>query len=239
MNSLLIVEDDPDIIELLSINLQDMPYSIDQCSNGVDALEKIKQEEYSLVILDLMLPGLDGLEVCRQVRMHQISVPILILTAKSEEIDKVLGLEIGADDYVVKPFGIRELKARIKALLRRAQNQENTNDHKEEAIYHFDHMTINVPMRKVLIGEEKIDLSRKEFDLLVLLASHPGISFSRSRLLNEVWGYDFSGFEHTVNTHINRLRSKIEEDMTKPKYILTTWGIGYRFNEELITTHGS
>jgi len=211
---------------------------IDHCSDGLQALDLILQNQYSLVVLDLMLPNKSGIEICKEVRKENIEVPILMLTAKSEEIDKVLGLEIGADDYVVKPFGVRELKARIKALIRRTQNQDRNGGSQEIEYYQYDNMKINIPMRRVMIDDEKIELSKKEFDLLTLLASHPGISFSRSRLLNEVWGYDFSGFEHTVNTHINRLRSKIEEDMTNPRFILTTWGIGYRFNEELTTNHG-
>jgi len=231
MKSLLIVEDDPDIVELLSINLADMLFKVDSKQDGWEGLNAIKKNRYDLLILDVMLPGIDGLEICKQVRADNIHTPILMLTAKSEEIDKVLGLEFGADDYVVKPFSIRELKARIKALLRRVDTLNDNTNQKNKL--QFGEMTIFLDKRKVLVAEKKIELSRREFDLLSLLASNPGVSFSRSRLLNEVWGYDFDGFEHTVNTHINRLRSKIETDMAHPKYILTTWGIGYRFNEDI------
>ncbi|MEM8909496.1 MAG: response regulator transcription factor, partial [Bacteroidota bacterium] len=188
---------------------------------------------FDLIILDLMLPRLDGMEVCRQLRARKVSTPILMLTAKSEEIDKVLGLETGADDYLTKPFGVREFLARVKAILRRTQLLEESKMASNNSFLQFNDLSIDIEKRKVTIEGKRIDLSPKEFEILNLLASNPGKSYNRSRILNLVWGYDFEGFEHTVNSHINRLRSKIEPDMSNPTYILTSWGVGYRFNEDL------
>jgi DNA-binding response OmpR family regulator len=185
------------------------------------------------VILDVMLPGIDGMEVCRRIRSEQINVPVLMLTAKSEEIDKVLGLELGADDYLTKPFSIREFIARVKAIFRRTQMMQESLLSPSANLIEAGKLSIDVEMRKVNVDGKKVELSPKEFELLVLLASNPGKSYNRPRLLNLVWGYDFEGYEHTVNSHINRLRAKIEPDMANPTYILTTWGVGYKFNEEL------
>jgi DNA-binding response OmpR family regulator len=196
-------------------------------------MEQVKSNPFDLVILDIMLPGIDGMEVCRRIRSDHINVPVLMLTAKSEEIDKVLGLEIGADDYLTKPFSIREFIARVKAIFRRAQMIQDSLVSNAEQVIEFGDLKIDIEMRKVVVKGNKVELSPKEFELLVLLASNPGKSYNRSRLLNLVWGYDFEGYEHTVNSHINRLRAKIEPDMANPTYILTTWGVGYKFNEEL------
>ena len=173
------------------------------------------------------------MEVCRRIRGEQIKVPVMMLTAKSEEIDKVLGLEIGADDYLTKPFSIREFIARVKAIFRRTQMIQESLSADTVNIIEVGELKIDIEMRKVTVKGIRIDLSPKEFELLILLASNPGKSYNRSRLLNLVWGYDFEGYEHTVNSHINRLRAKIEPDMADPTYILTTWGVGYKFNEEL------
>jgi DNA-binding response OmpR family regulator len=162
--------------------------------------------------------------------MEKDNTPILMITSKSEEIDKVLGLEIGADDYISKPFGIRELLARVKAVLRRTERIPEAKDG-DEIELRFGDLYINVGMRVVEVKGDRIELSPKEFDLLVHLASHPGKTYSRMQLLNQVWGYEFEGFEHTVNSHINRLRSKMEKNMSEPEYILTTWGVGYKFRE--------
>jgi DNA-binding response OmpR family regulator len=180
-----------------------------------------------------MLPGIDGLEVCRKLRAKEINTPILMLTAKSEEIDKVLGLETGADDYLTKPFSVREFVARVKAILRRQAIHEKSGEQVMKDVLHIENLMIEQGKRKVKLDGNRIELTPKEYDLLVLLASHPGKSYSREDLLNLIWGYEFSGYEHTVNSHINRLRSKIEADFAKPRYILTTWGVGYRFNDEL------
>ncbi len=232
MKSVLAVEDDPSLLELLKIHLLDIHCELDTAVDGMEGLAKIVDNPYDLVILDVMLPSLDGFEICKKVRAQQIRTPILMLTAKTEEIDKILGLEIGADDYVVKPFSIRELMARVKAILRRTELSTAMVEEDRSAQIRRGDLIIDIDKRKVMIDEKRIELSPKEFDLLTLLASNPGLSYNRSRLLNLIWGYEFEGFAHTVNSHINRLRAKIESDMSNPHYILTTWGIGYRFNEE-------
>lgn len=232
MPQVLIIEDDTDIAKLVTIHLNDLACKARHCLTGEEGLALALTEKFDLIILDIMLPGMDGLEVCRKLRAKENTTPILMLTAKSEEIDKVLGLEIGADDYMTKPFSIRELVARIKAILRRQTIQKST-DQALEAIIQMDDLIIEQAKRKVLLKGNRIELTPKEYDLLVLLALHPGKSYSREDLLNVIWGYEFSGYDHTVNSHINRLRSKIETDFSKPHYILTTWGVGYRFNDEL------
>ncbi len=233
MPSVLIIEDDKDISELISIHLTDLVCEIRHCLNGESGLAMAIDEHFDLIILDVMLPGIDGLEVCRKLRAREIVTPILMLTAKSEEIDKVLGLEIGADDYLTKPFSIREFVARVKAILRRQKIRETASDQPVAINFRIEKLVIEQEKRKVKLDGNRIELTPKEYELLVLLASHPGKSYSREDLLNLIWGYEFSGYEHTVNSHINRLRSKIESDFSKPRYILTTWGVGYRFNDEL------
>lgn len=230
MEKALIIEDDKDIAELVAIHLADMGLEVDKAFDGKDGLMKALNNQYRFILLDIRLPLLDGFEICKRLRMEKVSTPILMLTSKTEEIDKVLGLEIGADDYISKPFGIRELLARIKAVLRRYDATQNTDDTTEKE-YRFDNLYINVGMRIVELKGKRIELSPKEFDLLIHLAANPGRTYSRMQLLNQIWGYEFEGFEHTVNSHINRLRSKIETNMNEPKYILTTWGVGYKFRE--------
>ncbi|MFK7924663.1 MAG: response regulator transcription factor [Bacteroidia bacterium] len=235
MKRVLVVEDDRDMVQLLEIHLKDLDCELDLAYDGQTGLEKALAYDYDLMVLDVMLPGPDGLEICRQVRAREKSNPILMLTARSEEIDKVLGLEMGADDYLTKPFSIREFLARVKALFRRVdrfQPTSNAND-QPESVLSFGELMIDLDKRKVTIKGQRVELSPKEFDLLGLLAANPGKSYDRARILNLVWGYDFEGYEHTVNSHINRLRRKIEPDLQVPTYILTSWGVGYRFNEEL------
>lgn len=232
MPNVLIIEDDREIVNLLEIHLKDLSCDLIKTYSGEDGLQELKNNPVDLIILDVMLPGIDGMEVCRRIRAEQINIPILMLSAKSEEIDKVLGLEIGADDYLTKPFSIREFIARVKAIFRRAKMMKE-DEGSFSGIVSSGGLKVNIEMRKVTVNDQKIVLSPKEFELLVLLASNPGKSYSRTRLLNIVWGYDFEGYEHTVNSHINRLRAKIEPDMAQPTYILTTWGVGYKFNEEL------
>lgn len=233
MKKVLVVEDDKNIVELLTIHLKDLQCEVDIAFDGKEGLLKILNNNYHLIILDLMLPSMDGMEICRKARAREVNVPILMLTAKSEEIDKVLGLEMGADDYMTKPFSIREFIARVKAIFRRtAIIKENLEAQQKNTLLKRGVLAIDMDKRKVSIHGKRIELSPKEFELLTLLASKPGKSYSRSQLLNLVWGYDFDGFEHTVNSHINRLRSKIEPNLQKPTYILTTWGVGYRFNED-------
>lgn len=234
MKKVLVVEDDPDIVNLLEIHLNDLDCSLEKASNGKVGLSKALQHSYDLIILDVMLPGMDGMEVCRKLRAKEIQTPILMLTARAEEIDKVLGLEMGADDYLTKPFSIREFIARVKAIFRRMEmSKQEPLEKTGSGLLNFERLKIDLDKRKVSIDNKRIELSPKEFELLILLASNPGKSYDRNRLLNLVWGYDFNGFAHTVNSHINRLRNKIEHDIHNPKYILTTWGVGYRFNEDL------
>jgi two-component system, OmpR family, alkaline phosphatase synthesis response regulator PhoP len=228
--TILIVEDDPDICDLIEIHLNDIGYDLDRAADGEAGLDKIQQNSYALIILDLMLPKLDGLEVCKRTRELDKQIPIVMLTSKSEELDKVLGLELGADDYITKPFSVRELTARVKALLRRAGPVTEPTDEAPRQL-DYGHLSIDLENRKVLGGGVRIDLTAKEFELLALLASHPGRTYSRDELLDLIWGVQFSGYEHTVNSHISRLRSKIEPDPSNPVYILRVWGVGYRFAE--------
>ena len=233
MKKVLIVEDDHDIVNLLRIHLKDLDSEADVAYDGAEGMSKALEGKYDLIILDLMLPHVDGLSIAQKLRALENYTPILMLTAKSEEIDKVLGLESGADDYLTKPFGIREFIARVKAIYRRQEHNEKIKDDQGPEKIRVHDLEIDLKKRKVSLESKRIELTPKEFDLLVLLASHPGISYDRDQLLREVWGYEFSGYEHTVNSHINRLRVKIEPDLNNPKYILTTWGIGYRFNDEI------
>jgi DNA-binding response OmpR family regulator len=237
MKKILIIEDDPDIVDLIEIHLKDLHCLVDKCYDGEKGLEMALSGDYNLIVLDLMLPGMDGIQVCQQLRIKQVNTPLMMLTAKSEEIDRVLGLEIGADDYIVKPFSVREFIARVKAQLRRVQLDRDIEGNPAKTVLRHNDLMIDIEKRKVEVDQKNIDLSPKEFELLLVLASHPGRSYTRANLLNQVWGYDFDGFEHTVNSHINRLRAKIEPDMANPKYILTSWGVGYKFNDEIAETN--
>lgn len=231
MKRILIIEDDPEIIKLLELHLSDVSYVTTMAMDGGEGLQLALKNDYELILLDLTLPSLDGVEVCRKLRATK-NTPVIMLTAKSEEIDRVLGLEIGADDYMTKPFSIRELLARIKAVLRRTN--ESGKKQEDTSIIMAEGLKIDIDKRKVVVDDYKIELSPKEFELLVLMASNPGRNYTRTELLNMIWGYNFEGYEHTVNSHINRLRAKIESDMANPTYILTTWGVGYKFNEEIM-----
>lgn len=231
MDRVLIIEDDADLVSLLTIHLQDLQCEVEKANSGSQGFLKAKTGNFNLIILDIMLPDMGGLEVCSRLRALDIYTPIFMLTAKSEEFDKVLGLESGADDYLTKPFSIREFIARVKAIFRRVKMLNEEPNH--AVLIQFEELQIDPSLRKVTLKNNRIELTPKEFSLLVLLASNPGKSFSREDLLNQVWGYEFSGYEHTVNSHVNRLRAKIEHDFSKPTYILTSWGVGYRFNDEL------
>jgi DNA-binding response OmpR family regulator len=232
MKKILVVEDDTNINQLLLLHLQDSGYEVTVCDHGRRGFEQASSEEFDLLVLDVMLPEMDGITICQRLRAMDVFTPILMLTAKSEEIDKVVGLESGADDYLTKPFKIREFLARVKAILRR-QELSRQNSEKEKSTIKQGLLEIDLKKRKVLFGQKRVELTPKEFDLLYLMAKNPGRSYSRAELLELIWGYDFSGYEHTVNAHINRLRAKIEVDANSPDYILTTWGVGYRFNDEL------
>ena len=228
---ILVVEDDPDISRLLKIHLSDIAFKVDVVNNGVDGLNRASNHDYQLIVLDLMLPGLDGLEICRRLREMSINTPVLMLTAKSSELDRVLGLELGADDYLTKPFSIKELQARVKAILRRVDlSREHNKVDKDERI-EVASLVIDVGGRNVTIEGSPVELTVKEFDLLLHFAKNPGRVYSRGQLLDTVWGYSHSGYEHTVNSHINRLRKKIENDPERSRYIETVWGVGYKFCE--------
>lgn len=235
--SLLVVEDDEDLANVVALNLRDAGHRVTVEHKGRSALEKAQAEGFDLVVLDLTLPGMDGLEICRNLRAQSPYTAILMLTARTTELDRVLGLEMGADDYLTKPFSVRELVARVKALLRRMEAFSATDaaDPDDAPPLKFGVLEITPTERAVTIDGESIELTAREFDLLLFFAKHPGRVFTRSQLLEKVWGYAHEGYEHTVNTHINRLRSKVEVDPTKPRYILTVWGVGYKFpkREEL------
>lgn len=231
MTTVLVIEDDRHIAELISINLEDDLTTVQCCHNGTEGFIEAAKNEYDLIILDLMLPGKKGMDICRELRASKIITPILMLTSKSDEIDKILGLETGADDYITKPFSVREFQARVKAILRRSKFDADQTNNNVMPELHIKKLIINQEMRKVEYNNQRLNLTPKEFELLSLLANNPGKTYSRAQLLHKIWGYDFEGYEHTVNSHINRLRAKIETDAGNPEYILTTWGVGYRFTE--------
>lgn len=217
---ILIVDDEQRIIDLAQMYIEQEGYQVDSATDGLQALEKILADEPALIVLDLMLPSIDGLEICRRVR-NQSDVPIIMLTARSDDIDKIVGLELGADDYLTKPFNPRELVARIKAILRRSTTKPNA----EAKAIEIANLKISPQHRSVTIDGETVDLRMKEFDLLVTLAENPNIVFSREKLLNVVWGYDFAGETRTVDVHVAHLRHKLE-GMTPT--IDTVWGVGYK-----------
>lgn len=228
---ILVIEDNNDLASLLELHLTDQFWTVDLEFDGKKGFKKATAQNYDLIILDIMLPGMDGLEILKQLRSKQINTPILMLTSKSSEIDKILGLEFGADDYVTKPFSIRELIARIKAIFRRIETFKPISQENEEPILTFGELTIIPEKRRVLIEDNAMDLTAKEYDLLFYFAKHPGRVFNRSQLLDTVWGYGHDGYEHTVNSNINRLRAKIEKNPAQPEYILTVWGVGYKFKD--------
>lgn len=229
--NVLIIEDNEEISDLISMHLTDLDCQVTTTKDGLKGLNLAQKNQYDLIILDIMLPSLDGIQVCQKIRTAENYTPIMMLTAKSSEIDRVLGLEVGADDYLSKPFSIREFLARVKAIFRRIDVfslQHIPRDH----IINFDNLRINMEKRTTQIDGKQLDLTAKEFDLLTYFAENPGRVFTRAQLLDHVWGYGHDGYEHTVNSHINRLRGKIEEDATHPKFIMTVWGVGYKFNPE-------
>ncbi len=225
---ILVVEDDADIAEILRLNLADEGYVVDWSADGESGLARLGAAAYDALILDIMLPGIDGLEVCRRVRAMPHYTPIIIISARSGETQRVLGLELGADDYVTKPFSVLELIARVRALFRRVDALGRTA-RQEAGVLESGVLTIDPVARTVCCNGADVDLTAREFDLLFFFARHPGSVFSRMDLLTQVWGYSHEGYEHTVNTHINRLRSKIETDPAKPELIRTVWGVGYKF----------
>jgi DNA-binding response OmpR family regulator len=229
---MLVVEDEPTLLETLEYNLARQGYEVRTAADGLTALEMARREHPDLIVLDILLPGLDGFEVCRILR-REMNVPILMLTARADEIDKVVGLEMGADDYLTKPFSMRELLARVKALLRRVRLMreelaaEGDTSGAEKLI--FADLAVNLARREVLLNGEPLRLKPKEYDLLVFLARHRGIALSRDLLLERVWGWDYGGGSRTVDVHVRWLREKIEPDPTRPSRIVTVRGLGYRF----------
>ena len=231
---ILIIEDNRDLAHIVAMHLEDLNMTVTKSYNGTDGFRLAVDNYYDLILLDIMMPGKNGIDVCRELRKKKKHTPIIMLTAKTSEVDRVLGLEMGADDYLTKPFSIRELVARVNAVIRRnavyKEPEENSNAPQEENIIRGG-IDINIEKRSVYLDGEKIELTATEFDLLVFFSKQPGLVFSRSQLLDKVWGYGHEGYEHTVNSHINRLRAKIEKDAAKPHYILTVWGVGYKFTE--------
>lgn len=223
-DKILIVEDDRNLLDTLEYNFRKEGYGVVTAVDGVEALDAARREKPGLIILDVMLPKISGFEVCRILR-KEMTVPILMLTAKAEEMDKIVGLEIGADDYMTKPFSLRELLARVRAMLRRAKMMEMQP---EEAVLKVGDIELNIARHQVTVSGKMVELTPKEFDLLTFLARNKGFVFSREQLLEKVWGYDFAGDTRTVDVHISWLRQKIEDDATHPKYLVTVRGTGYK-----------
>lgn len=226
----LVIEDEKDIAELVAMHLRDLDGEVTQAHAGNEGLKLATEQKWDAIVLDLRLPGMDGIDVCREIRHQGNAVPIIMLTARSTELDRVLGLEIGADDYLTKPFSALELQARIKALLRRSHSQPVQELQPDNDVIAHGGLEINKRQRIVTIQQQVVDLTSKEYELLCHFAEHPDVAFSRSELLDKVWGYHHQGYEHTVNSHINRLRGKLEKASGDEQYIQTVWGVGYRFH---------
>ncbi len=231
MKTILAVDDEVHILELLSYNLERDGYHVLKAETGEDALDTLEKEKVDIVLLDWMLPGIDGIEVLRRIRANKAlrTLPVIFLTAKGDEISKVVGLEVGSDDYLVKPFGVHELLARIKAVLRRSESSFDLEETEKEEKIVIDYLEINRARRTVLVKGTPVELSYKEFELLYLLAKNRGIVFTRDNLLEKVWGYDYIGETRTVDVHVSNLRKKIEQDESHPLYIKTVRGMGYKF----------
>ncbi len=232
--SVLVVEDEEDLARVIRRHIEDIGCQVRIAPSGESALEAIARDPYDLVLLDVMLPGIDGLEVCRRLRARYPYLPVVMLTARSSEIDKVLGLETGADDYLTKPFGVQELLARIKAIFRRMDSLAAPHTTPDRIIQAAGCLRINPATREVFLRDRAITLTHREFDLLRHFAENPGRVYTRAQLLDAVWGYSHEGYEHAVNCHINRLRAKIEPDPGAPRLLLTAWGVGYKFTTESI-----
>ncbi|MFT3814800.1 MAG: response regulator transcription factor [Acidovorax sp.] len=227
---ILLVEDDAHIADLLALHLRDEGLEVVHCARGDEGLRQLERGGWDALVLDLMLPGVDGLEICRRARGMTRYTPIIIISARASEVHRILGLEIGADDYLAKPFSVLELVARVKALLRRVDALAQ-NARLDAGSLAVGGLTIDPVARDARLDGARLELTPREFDLLHFFARQPGKVFSRMDLLNAVWGYQHEGYEHTVNTHINRLRSKVEADPANPRRILTVWGRGYKFSD--------
>jgi DNA-binding response OmpR family regulator len=226
--SILLVEDDDAVAGVVNLHLLQAGYECVRECNGPDALERLQRRRWDLMLLDLGLPGMDGLDVCRAVRQTRPELPVIMISARSHEAHKILGLELGADDYLSKPFSMLELTARVRSLLRRLEHIKTNPQHQ---ILEFGRGLVIDPMkRQVFLGDRSIELTLREFDLLHFLATHPDRAYSRGELIDRVWGASFDGYEHAVNSHINRLRAKLESDPRNPIWVTTVWGMGYRFN---------
>lgn len=228
--SILIIEDDPDISALVAANLRDEGYTVETAADGATGLAELATAAYDAVILDLVLPEMDGLEVCRRLRTLPHYTPVIIISSKSAEAQRIVGLEMGADDYLCKPFSVLELIARVRALLRRVEALKHKAPDNTATLVLGPHLRMDAQTRSVYLGERPVSLTLREFDLLHFFVRHPNRIFTRMELLNQVWGYSHDGYEHTVNSHINRLRAKIESDPANPQLILTVWGMGYKFS---------
>ncbi len=227
----LVIEDNPDIAHLLRLHLRDLGCEVELAYEGIGGCHRAQAGRFDLIILDLMLPGMDGMEICRRVRSRSGYTPILMLTSKSSELDRVLGLEMGADDYLTKPFSIMELLARVKAIFRRVDALAAGPAGAEDRPIEVGGLVLDPVRREASLDGHLLDLTAKEFDLLACFAGSPGRVFTRAQLLDQVWGHACDGYEHTVNSHINRLRAKIEANPAKPRYIVTVWGVGYKFGD--------
>ena len=225
---ILVVDDEKLIVKGIKFSLEQDGMKMPPAYDGEEALRYIKEEKFDLIVLDVMLPKMDGLEVCQQTREFS-QIPIIMVTAKGEDMDKIMGLEYGADDYITKPFNILELKARIKAILRRSNSHKGVYKDSQNTLQ-IRNLELEFESRRVFIDGKETNLTAKEFDLLELFMENPGKVYSREKLLDTVWGYDYPGDVRTVDVHVRRLREKIEENPSDPKYIFTKWGVGYYFN---------
>jgi DNA-binding response OmpR family regulator len=229
--NILVIEDNADIARLVMVNLRGKQLHVDHAADGRTGLDMARTGNYDMTILDLMLPEVDGLDICRTLRDEKVFTPILMLTARTSELDRVLGLEVGADDYLTKPFSVPELVARVNAILRRSERYQAEPAAQTGSPLQFGELQVDPDRRQVRIADNDIELTAREFDLLWHFASHPERVFTRNQLLDSVWGYGHAGYEHTVNSHINRLRGKIEADPAQPRYVITVWGVGYKFSK--------
>ena len=232
----LVIEDDPDIAALVQLNLRDIDCPVDLAADGLEGLRLATEHAYDIIVLDIMLPGLNGIEVCRRLRERQVRTPIIMLTSRHDELDRVLALDLGADDYLTKPFSVRELVARVKARLRRYAPDKLpgfAGGERPTTRLAQGELVLDTELHRVTLTGQVVPLTAKEFELLTLFMRSPGRAYTRAELLSQVWGTSFAGYEHTVNTHINRLRIKIERDPARPRHILTVWGVGYQFNDAL------
>ena len=226
--NVLIVEDEPEVAGALKRQLEELSCSVEVALSGDVGLSMALGKPFDLIVLDIMLPGLDGLEVCRRLRVRQTYTPVLIVSARTSEIDKVLGLEMGADDYLTKPYSAAELVARVRSIFRRVDALSGQGGTVHEPLRIGDALTIDPGSREVTVRGKPVVLTQKEYDLLLLFAHNPGRVYSRSQLLDAVWGYSHDGYDHAVECHINRLRAKIEDDPSRPRLLLTVWGVGYK-----------